>query len=124
MGEPKTVRFDANQEDALQDLVERGKAPNESEAHRMLINAGMAQYGYSAGQNGNTTLKWMSKELARLFSYVGLGWIAFFWAFPVEFRLIGVTILFMALGMIGAYLALEKYEPRVSHAIFGKGEKA
>jgi len=114
MGKPKSVRFNKHQEQALDDMVERGRADSETEAHRMLINAGMRKFGYRAGGNGDTQLKWLAGELARLFSYIGVGWVVFFWAFPVQFAMPGVAVLFMALGMVAAYALLDAKEPAVS----------
>jgi len=124
MAESKTAYLDDHHLEAIQDMVERGEAGNESEALRNFINEGMSNYGYRAGRNGNTTLKWMSKEFARLFSYSGMAWIVFFWAFPVQFALPGVMLLFAALSMIASYLALDRYEPAVSHYLFSRGDKA
>lgn len=114
MGKPKSVRFNQQQERALDDMVERGEADSQTEAHRMLVNAGMRQFGYRASGNGDTQLKWLAKEMARLFSYIGVGWILFFWAFPVSFAMPGVAVLFMALSMVGAYMLLDAKEPAIS----------
>jgi hypothetical protein len=124
MGESKTAYLTDHQLEVIERMVERGEAGNESEALRNLVNEGMVSFGYRGGQNGNTTLKWMAKELARAFTWAGLAWLAFFWAFPVGFRLPGVMVLIAALGMIAVYLVLDKYEPAVSHRLFGTGEKA
>jgi len=114
MGKTKSVRFNPAQERALEDMIERGKASSETEAHRMLLNAGMQQFGYRVTGNGDTQLKWLAGELARLFSYIGVGWVVFFWAFPVQFAVPGVAVLFMALGMVAAYALLDAKEPAVS----------
>ena len=124
MAETKGARLTRRQIDAIDDMVERGVADNESEALRSLVDEGMRVHGYRAGRNGNTKLKTMSKELAKLFSYAGMAWLAFFWAFPVGFRLPGVLVLIAAMGMIGTYLVLDKYEPAVSARLFGRGESA
>ena len=124
MGDPKTVRFNRAQEQALDDMVDRDRADNQSEAHRMFVNAGMAEYGYSVNGNGDTSLKWAAGELARMLTYVGVGWLAFFWAFPVGFRVWGAVVLLMALAMIGVYLVLDVYEPAISRRLFGKEDPA
>lgn len=122
MAEHKSIRLESDQLDAISDMAETGKADNESAALRKLLSEGMRQYGYAVNGNGNTSLKRAAGELARLFTYVGLGWLAFFWAFPVEFRLWGAVVLLMALAMVGAYLALDAYEPAISRRLFGERE--
>ncbi|MFB6198897.1 MAG: hypothetical protein ABEI52_11635 [Halobacteriaceae archaeon] len=124
MGKNTSLRIDtADLEDAA-DMVARDKADTQSEALKLFIKAGKTQYGYHAGENGETALKRTSKELARLLGYVGVGWLVFFWAYPVGFALPGVMILFSALGMVGVYFILERTEPKVSEALFGRGERA
>jgi len=124
MGERKSVRITGEQDAAIDDLQDRDKAESESEALRMLITAGMRHYGYRATGNGNTSLKWLSGELARLFAYIGLGWLAFFWAFPVKFRVLGAVVLVMALGMVAVYAVLDQVEPAVSERLFGESDTA
>lgn len=124
MAERKTVRFERDQIHAIEDMVERERADNESAAVKKLLTEGMRQYGYKATGNGDTSLKWAAGELARLLSYVGLGWLAFFWAFPVGFRVLGAVVLVMALAMVGVYLLLDAYEPAISRRLFGKEDPA
>lgn len=124
MAERKTVRFERDQIHAIEDMVERERADNESAAVKKLLTEGMRQYGYKATGNGDTSLKWAAGELARLLSYVGLGWLAFFWAFPVDFRVLGAVVLVMALAMVGVYLLLDAYEPAISRRLFGKEDPA
>lgn len=125
MGKSKTIWFSPAQVEAIEDLEDRGKADNASEAVRMLLNAGMQAHGYDvAANNSDTTLRRMAGELSRLFAYVGVAWIAFFWAFPVGFRLPGVLVMAAALGMVAIYVALGQVEPRVTHWLFSRGESA
>lgn len=124
MAERKTVRFERDQIHAIEDMVERERADNESAAVKKLLTEGMRQYGYKATGNGDTSLKWAAGELARLLTYVGLGWLAFFWAFPVGFRVLGAVVLVMALAMVGVYLLLDAYEPAISRRLFGKEDPA
>lgn len=124
MAERKTVRFERDQIHAIEDMVERERADNESAAVKKLLTEGMRQYGYKATGNGDTSLKWAAGELARLLTYVGLGWLAFFWAFPVDFRVLGAVVLVMALAMVGVYLLLDAYEPAISRRLFGKEDPA
>ena len=68
MGEVKTARVTNTQSEAIGDMVDRGQADSESEAHRMFLDAGMAEYGYRAeGTTGDTRLKRLTAELARVF---------------------------------------------------------
>lgn len=113
------MRIDSGDLDDADDMVERGKADTASEALKMFMKAGKVQYGYHAGQNGDTQLKRASKELTRLLSYAGIGWLVFFWAYPVAFTLPGVMLLFSALAMVGVYFILDRAEPKVSKALFG-----
>lgn len=124
MGKPKSVRFNPAQKRALEDMIERGEASSETEAHRMLLNAGMQQFGYRVTGNGDTRLKWLAGEMARLLAYVGVGWIVFFWAFPVQFSVFGVAVLFMALSMVAAYMVLDAKEPKISKRLGLVGGKA
>lgn len=124
MGDPITVRPTQEHREIIKDLVERDKADNTSEAVKNLFDEGARAYGYRAGRNGNTTLKLMSKEFTKLFGYAGMAWLAFFWAFPVGFRLPGVLLIVASAAMLGSYLALDRYEPAVSRRLFGRGESA
>ncbi len=118
MGKPYSIRFNPSQEEAIEDLQDRGKAESDSQAHRLLVNAGMQQYGYRVdGAHGNTWLKRLAGELARLFAYLGVGWLAFFALFPVQFRMIGVAIVVLAVAMTALRLVLGQVEPRVTHAL-------
>ena len=117
MGKPKSVRFNQQQLDALEELKERGKADSETEAHRMLLNAGMQRYGFTIAGNGDTWLKRLAGELARLFAYLGVAWLAFFALFPIQFRMIGVAIVVLAVAMTAIRLVLGQVEPRVTHAL-------
>lgn len=124
MGEVKSAQLTRKQLEVIEDMVDAGEADNQSEALRDLLDEGMRTYGYRAGRNGNTTLKWMSKEMGKLFAYAGMAWLAFFWAFPVGFRLPGALVMVAALGMFGVWLLLDRYEPAVTKRLFGTGEKA
>lgn len=124
MSRPHTVRFNPSQREAIEDLVDKGKAENESQAHRMLVNAGMEAYGFTPRGATDTRLRVMAGELAKLFAYVGIAWIAFFWAFPVQFRLVGAAVVVAALGMVGVYVALGYVEPDLSRRLFSRGERA
>lgn len=124
MGEHRSLRLDKDQRDAIDDMVDRGRADTKTEAAKKFLNVGMQKYGYTPAGDSNTTLRTMAAEFARLFAYVGVAWIAFFWAFPVEFRLVGVLVVVAALGMVGVYVGLGYVEPDLSRRLFSRGEKA
>jgi len=124
MGERKSLRFETQQLDAATDMVETGQADDQSKAIRKFIDEGMRQYGYTANGTEHTQLRWMAKELAKLTSYIGVGWLVFFWAFPVQFRMAGAFILLMALVLTGVYIVLDAKEPAISNRLFGDKEVA
>jgi hypothetical protein len=117
MGESKGHYFKTEQLEAVEDMVERNDAASEGEAVDLFVNEGMRQYGYRVGGNGDTWLKRLAGELARLFAYLGVGWLAFFALFPVQFRMIGVAIVALAVAMTALRLVLGQVEPRVTHAL-------
>jgi hypothetical protein len=114
MAQVKSARFTREQEQAIEDMVEREKADNESEAHRMLVNAGMREYGYENGQHSDTALKAAVKELASLFTLVGLVGLGFTFAYPVPARLPSFAILATGVMLYSVGKALEQHEPKVS----------
>lgn len=117
MSESKGHYFKTEQLDAVEDMVEWGDAASEGEAVDQFLNEGMRQYGYRVGTNGDTWLKRLAGELARLFAYLGVGWLTFFALFPVRFRMIGVAIVALAVAMTALRLVLGQVEPRVTHAL-------
>ncbi len=117
MGESKGHYFKSEQLQAISDMVAEGRAASEGEAVDLFVNEGMRQYGYRVGGNGDTWLKRLAGELARLFAYLGVGWLAFFALFPVQFRMVGVAIVVLAVAMTALRLVLGQVEPRVTHAL-------
>jgi Fe2+ transport system protein B len=117
MAQVKSARFTKEQENAIEDMVERDKADNESEAHRMLVNAGMREYGYENGQHSDTVLKNTVKELSNIFTLVGLVGLAFTFAYPVGARLPSFALLAFGVMLYSVGKALEQHEPKVSKRI-------
>jgi hypothetical protein len=72
--------------------------------------------GYLNG-NGNTTLKWVSKEFSRAFGWIGVAWLALTLAYPVGFRLGAVFAFSAALACSGLYALLDTHEPHISRKL-------
>jgi hypothetical protein len=114
MAQVKSARFTKEQEQAIEDMVEREQADNESEAHRMLVNAGMREYGYQNGQHSDTALKSTVQVLANVFTLTGMVGLAFTFAYPVGARLPSFAILAFGVMLYSLGKALEQHEPKVS----------
>jgi len=127
MAEHKSVRLEKQQLDAIEDMDTQNIADNESEAHRMLLNAGMQEYGFTNGDYTDTTLRSFTQELARIFLYIGIGFVGLSLFIPLwETRLVGFALLVSGLSLVGVDQLLESYEPAVSERLSGMvgGEKA
>lgn len=78
MGDRKSLRFENHQLNGAESMVDDGVADNTSEAIRMTVNSGLAEYGYISGERTETesTGAWRAilQELARLFAYSGLAY--------------------------------------------------
>jgi hypothetical protein len=117
MAEHKSIRLETHQIDAIEDMVDRGEADNQSEALRRLLNSGMAQYGYRAGKNGNTTLKTFTHRLMWAFALIGIVWMATTLAAPVALRMPAYAAMSASVGMFGVYRVLEAHEPAVTNKL-------
>lgn len=126
MAEQKNTRLEKHQTDAIEDMAEREIADNPSEAHRMLLNAGMREYGYENGSYTDTALKSFVGNVAWLFTIAGLTGLVFTFAYPVPARLPSFAVLVAGVMCFVGHRSLEKHEPGVSKrlkAVFG-GESA
>jgi hypothetical protein len=126
MAQVKSARFTKEQEQAIEDMVERGMADNESEAHRMFVNSGMREYGYQNGGYTNTALKGFVARGAWLLTVAGLVGLAFTFAYPVPARVPSFAVLVVGVVLFPVREWLDSREPDVSNklrALFG-GEKA
>jgi len=117
MAERKSVRLEKQQLDAIKDMVERGIADNESEAHRMCLNAGKREFGYENGEYSQTTLLHFVQNAGWLLLVAGFVGLGFTFAYPVAARIPSVLV-----GMTGAIsLAvadlLEDKEPDVTKSL-------
>lgn len=117
MAQVKSARFTKDQEHAIEDMVERGYADNESEAHRMLVNAGMQEYGYRNGEHRDTALKAVVHRVSWLFMTAGLVGMAFTVAYPVPARLPSFAVVGAGVFLFGVYHVLEEHEPKVSNQL-------
>jgi len=125
MAQTISARADTEHQDALEEYVNDGNADSVSEAVRQTSQAELARQGYLNG-NGNTTLKWVSKEFSRAFAWIGVAWLAFTFALPVQYRLGAIAALSAALACSGLYALLDTHEPHVSQklvSLFG-GDRA
>lgn len=119
MAETYTARLTKEQEDAIDDMVGSDKADNDSEALRMLITAGMREYGYRNGETNQTVLRTAIQEMAKWFFISGFVLLGVTYFLPVELRLVAVGPIFSGLFLSGVDRALESVEPRVSKKLRG-----
>jgi len=119
MAETKSARFSREQTEAIEDMVEKGLADNQSEAHRMLVNAGMHEYGYANGGYSETALKRICGELAKAFMLVGIVLVGVTYFYPVSFRILAIGPLVSSGFLFAVESVLESHEPKVSNKIKG-----
>jgi len=119
MAETKSARFSKEQVTAIEDMVEQGKADNQSEAHRMFVNAGMREYGYVNGALKETKLRWEVRETSKLCLYAGVLLLGLTWLYPVIFRLAPWGPIVAGLVLHGADRLLGNVEPDVSNWLRG-----
>ena len=119
MAQVKSARFTKEQEEAIEDMVERGMADNESEAHRMLVNSGMREYGYQNGSYADTALKSFVTRAAWLLTVAGLVGLAFTFAYPVPARIPSFAVLVVGVVLFPIREWLESREPDVSNKLKG-----
>lgn len=117
MGERLTGNFDQDHVDGFEAMQEDGTAESYSEAVRIAANRGLNELGYKNGVREETWLQWFVGELAKVLSFLALGWIAATIYFPVEFRFMSVYFLAAALGTFGVERVLQRVEPRITHAM-------
>lgn len=116
MAQTVSARADTDHREALEDYADDGNADSPSEALRQTSQAELARQGYLNG-NGNTTLKWASKEFSRAFAWIGVAWLAFTFTAPVEYRLGAVFALSAALACSALYVLLDTHEPHISERL-------
>jgi len=114
MAERKSVRLEKHQLDAIEDMVERGIADNESEAHRMCLNAGKREFGYENGHYTDTTLKRTVYTVASLLTVAGVTGLVFTFAYPVPARLPSFSVVIVGGVLFGVHRLLQSHEPKVS----------
>jgi len=126
MAELKSTRLEKQQLDAIEDMDERGLADNESEAHRMLLNAGMHEYGYKNGDYTETALQQSLEKISWLLMLGGVMGLAFTIWYPVSARIPSFAVLVTGFGLWRLALFVESREPDLSNrlkSVFG-GEAA
>lgn len=122
MSTHKSIRLEKQHEDAIEDLDNRGVADNESEAHRMLLAAGMREFGYEAGgYQAASPLSWVAGEFARAFAWIGVAWLALTALFPVVWRMGAVFALLASLGCVVVRHVVDEYD---GVALRSRGEQA
>lgn len=117
MRKPLSAKFDKRQRKALAEIQEDDHADNTSDAIRTAVDAGLAELGYINGEHEETRLEWLVGELARVFAYLGLGWLAATLYFPVGFRLYAVGWFVVALACMALQSILDSHEPGISHRL-------
>jgi hypothetical protein len=117
MAKQKNTRLEKHQLEAISDMVDRGLADNESEAHRMLLNEGKRAYGYKNGGYSDTALKQACGKLARAFLLIGVVLIGVTYFYPITFRILAVGPILSGLFLLGVESLLESHEPKVSNRI-------
>ena len=127
MAEPKTVKMEKRQCDAIGDMEDDDLADNPSEAIRLAFDVGIRELGYGDGDGGDDPwLAWFTGELGKVFAYLAIGWLAATLAAPVGFRLLAVYLFFASVACFGLERALRTQwtvGERV-RGLFGRGEKA
>jgi len=111
------VQLEKHQRDVIKDMDERDIADNQSEAHRMLLNAGMDEYGYKNGGHTDTLLKRGLSKIGVLLALTGIIGLAFTFAYPVPARVPSFSVLIVGAGMYVGSEVLEEYEPKVSRKL-------
>jgi len=120
MADRKTVRLEKQHLDAIEDMDGSDVADNESEAHRMLLKAGMHEYGFRNGDYTDTTLRGITQEVARIVLYVGIGFVGLSTTIPrYEVGFVGLALVVSGLGLAAVDRLLAEYEPTVSKRLKG-----
>jgi len=119
MAERKSVHLEQHQLEAIEDMVNRGLADNESEAHRILLNEGKRGYGYKNGSYSDTVLKSVCGEMSKLFLLAGVVLVGVTYFYPVSLRLVALGPIISGLFLLGVERILESHEPKVTNTLRG-----
>jgi hypothetical protein len=117
MGERLTGKFDQNHVDGFEAMQEEGNADSYSEAVRRASIVGLRQMGYINGQQHNTRLKKLTKNLAYVFGLIGIVWLATTITYPVQLRLPAIAAFSSAFACSVMYWLLDEYEPSISNRL-------
>lgn len=109
MAQQKNTRLEKQQLDAISAMVDKELADNESEAHRMLLNAGIEQYGLGVTGSGSTLSK-VATQFAWIFGIVGVAWLAITITYPVGLRVPAVAAFSSSFGCWALGQAVDHYE--------------
>lgn len=120
MAETKSVRFTKEQIDGLEEMEERELADNGSEAHRMIFNAGMREYGLGVTDT-TSRLSRIATQFAWIFGVIGLAWLAVTITYPVGLRMPAMAAFSSSFGCWAFGQAIDHYD--ISLNVFG-GESA
>jgi Arc/MetJ-type ribon-helix-helix transcriptional regulator len=126
MAERKSIRLEKQQINTIEDMVDRDIADNQSEAHRMLLNAGRGEYGYQTDGYTETLLKNGVENAAWLLTVAGMVGLTFTFAYPIPARVPSFAVMAFGVFLFPVAQALSDVEPKVSNrlkALLG-GEKA
>jgi len=114
MAERKSVRLTKEQLSVIEDMDGSDLADNESEAHRMLLNAGMKEYGYRNGQYRQTALRELLGGVGKLLLVVGMTALSFTLFYPVPLRFASLAILVTGVVVYYTGEIVEKHEPAIT----------
>ena len=119
MAQQKNTRLEKHQLDAIADMVDRGLADNESEAHRMLLNAGKEEFGYKNGQTvtTDTALNRLTQKFGYVFALIGIVWLATTITYPVSLRMPAIAALSSSVSCFAMHKALDAREPAVTNKL-------
>lgn len=118
MADQKTVNIDRRHRDALTRLVDGGEADNDSEAARMLLDAGMTAYGLGS-HGADTALRATIRRGADAVGLLTLLWVGLTYLTPLGFRQWAIPMGLVAVALYSADRALGRYEPGVSARLTG-----
>lgn len=111
MAQRRSTRLEKQHLDAMEDMVERGLADNESEAHRMLLTDGMRQYGYkNGGLETDSGLANAFGTVGWIFAIVAFTWLGttFFW--PINLRMPALGFALASVLAFGLERVLREYD--------------
>lgn len=114
MAKQVNTRLERRQIDGIEEMVDAGMADNQSEAHRMALDAGLADHGCANGHSRTTWLQLFSSEMSKVLIYLTVGWMGATLFFPVEFRFVSVYLFAATIGVVGVDRVLARLEPSVT----------